>query len=98
MAYKGKPEVRLAGLTAINGEELALQMSGTPASAATVSAKAGQAPAPSADVSGEAQADDADDTDLDDLLAGFDDDDGDEDAGDNEEMDPDLAALLASFE
>jgi len=40
--------------------------------------------------------DDDDDTDLDDLLAGFGDDDDDDD--DDEEMDPDLAALLNSMD
>jgi type VI secretion system protein ImpC len=108
MAYKGQPEVRLAGLDALSGEALELKMTGKLAPQVAVMAKAtpaaakAEAPAETeddsaiADMSQDvAETDDSSDSDLDDLLAGFDDDDSsasDDDAGDS-----DLDDLLASF-
>jgi type VI secretion system protein ImpC len=141
MAYKGQPEVRLAGLKTINGQELELKTSSKPmpdaAAAVSVAAVAVAKAEPEAvEPPGEAEPevvaaeDSSSDSDLDDLLAGFDDDDNtasDDDSGasddegdgdmddlddllasfgdddddsddDDEEMDSDLADLLASLD
>jgi type VI secretion system protein ImpC len=105
MAFKGQPEVRLAGLDALNGEALELKMTGKLAPQVAVMAKAtpvaAKAEAPAevedvADISPEvADTDDSSDSDLDDLLAGFDDDDSG--ASDDDTGDSDLDDLLASF-
>lgn len=123
MAYKGQPEVRLGGLDALNGEALALQMTGKPAPQVAVAAVAASVATKSGAEAG--SGDDADlgdldtegspDSDLDDLLAGFDDDDSsasdagdsdlddlmagfdDADSGASDDGDSDLDDLLASF-
>jgi type VI secretion system protein ImpC len=98
MAYKGQPQVRLAGLKALNGVELALQMSGKPAPAvslaASVQTRAGQAPSTAQAASGDADSgadSGGDDMDLGDLNL---DDTGTDDAS----SDGDLDALLAGLD
>jgi type VI secretion system protein ImpC len=94
MAYKGQPNVRFAGLSAINGVPLEMQVSGKPAEPqvslqASAQAAAGAASAAAAAGSEDEDADDDldlglddDDTDLDDLMSGLDDDDDDTDLDD----------------
>ena len=94
MAYKGQPNVRFAGLSAINGVPLEMQVSGKPAEPqvslqASAQAAAGAASAAAAAGSEDEDADDdldlgldVDDTDLDDLMSGLDDDDDDTDLDD----------------
>jgi len=105
MAYKGQPNVRFAGLSAINGVPLELQGSGKPAapevSVAAAAAAAGGAAAADADDDGDADSDDDldlgdfdlddddGDSDLDDLMAGLDDDD---------DGDTDLDDLMAGLD
>lgn len=113
MAYKGQPEVRLAGLETLNGQSLELKTSNKPVPeaagpvlAACVATVAKAVPETVEDLS-DAEPEDMDaedestDTDLDDLLAGFDDDDDDtsDDDGDasDDDGDSDLDDLLASF-
>ncbi len=112
MAYKGQPEVRLAGLKALNGEELALQMSGKPAPAVSGSASVQTKAASAADPGGSDDAETDDDMDLGDLdLDDTDTDDSSDDAdldsllagldddsdASADDGDDDLDALLASF-
>ncbi len=114
MAYKGQPEVRLAGLKTLNGVDLELKMSGAPAvvaASATVVvepvAKAEVEPEPTED-SSEVEPDTAvesDDSDLDDLMASLDggdsdasDDGGDDSDSTDEEGDSDLDDLMAGLD
>jgi len=105
MAYKGQPNVRFAGLAAVNGAPLEMQASGKPAAPAVSLQASAQAAAE--DVSGDADTDsdddldlgdfdldtdDSSDDDLDDLLSSFDDDDTSSD-----DSNSDLDDLLASF-
>lgn len=113
MAYKGQPEVRLASLKTLNGEELELQTNKKPSPEAARPAQdmsfesvAKTEVEPATDDLAEAEPADtatedaSTDDDLDDLLAGFDTDDTDE-TGDSDasddDGDSDLDDLLASF-
>ncbi len=138
LAHKGQPEIRLAGMDAVDGSQLGLQITRAPTAKVSVSTKAtivprdearpaaakgGKAAKPSADddtpssddssdvaASDAGSSDGADTTsdDLDALLASLGDSgDGaaaaevpaaEPAAGAEEEMDPDLAALLKSLE
>ncbi|MGA9573022.1 MAG: type VI secretion system contractile sheath large subunit [Lysobacterales bacterium] len=112
MAFKGQPEVRLAGLDAVNGDAIELQMSAKPAPQVAVSAKAAaSAGTGKSEDDGDLDPDDMDtdgssDDDLDDLMAGFDDDGGDDDlddlmAGlddDDDDGDGDLDDLMAGLD
>lgn len=91
MAHKGQPELRFAGLDAVNGQAIALQNMPKPVSRSSVTTAvhgklAGAAPAAAATASGaddvgddalESAASDSSDSSLDDLLAGL----GGDDAG-----------------
>lgn len=130
MAHKGQPELRVAGIESVTGNELALQGLGKPAARIGVSTAIGAGKAKPAlaqaskraggddDASADAASSDASDSassdsdsSLDDLLASLGSDDassssadaGDdsgsaESSGGDDEMDPDLAALLKSLE
>ena len=128
MAHKGQPELQLAGLDAVDGSALALQVVRSQTSRISVATSAQAASKPSAkaapakgkpaddeeadtdlDLDADSSGDDSSgDSDLDDLLASLGDDsaegeadadaEADESAGGDEEMDPELAALLKSLE
>ncbi|MGR3585930.1 MAG: type VI secretion system contractile sheath domain-containing protein, partial [Pseudooceanicola nanhaiensis] len=91
VSLKGRNEVRLASFRALGGETIAGPWSGE-------APPPRPAPEPQAEVQLDVAAPPAEDTaaqdaDLDDILAAFDDDTTD-DAGPEDEMDPELAALL----
>lgn len=130
MAHKGQPELQLAGLDAVDGSALALQVVRSQTSRISVATSAEAVSKPSAkaapakgkpadddeadtdtdlDLDADSSSDDSSgDSDLDDLLASLGDDSGegeadadaeaDDSAGGDEEMDPELAALLKSLE
>lgn len=130
MAHKGQPELQLAGLDAVDGSALALQVVRSQASRISVATSAQAVSKPSAkakpvkgmpaddeeadadtdlDLDADSSGDDSSgDSDLDDLLASLGDDsaeseaeadaDADDSAGGDDEMDPELAALLKSLE
>ncbi|MCW1917918.1 type VI secretion system contractile sheath large subunit [Rhodobacter sp. KR11] len=111
ISVKGRDEVRLGSFNALNGSPVLGFWADVPpfvakeaASFAGTASVAGAAAAPVAEDSTDAASDE--DTSLDDLLAGFGDDFGSSDdtseappdsAGNDDEMDADLAALLASL-
>jgi hypothetical protein len=133
MAHKGQPELRIAGLDAVNGEPLSLpglakpvtrmsfrtELQGRmPDDGKPVKGKGGAKSKDAADEAADGDVDTdvgagaeegsdatSDDTSLDDLLASLGDDAdtastdaAPEDASEEAEMDPDLAALLKSLE
>jgi type VI secretion system protein ImpC len=101
MAFKGQPDVRLAGLKAMDGEELELQMTTKPAPPVAVAVSAQAAPA-GTDTEAETEAGDDEDLDDDmgDLMAGLDDDDDMDDlmAGLDDDDDDDMDDLLAGLD
>ena len=101
VSVKGRDEVRLASFQSLAGSTVLGSWSDIPPPKAKEPPSRAEEPEVSADVFGDDTSGSSDDDDLAALLAGFDtetpDDTDDSASADDEEMDADLAALLASL-